>query len=520
MYTAIWKKWSWILVLVFSVDTVMTQDAPAAGDTDKRIRIWYGDQQRFGHLGEPQRWINVLGHITEPEEVDSATFSINGRGERFLTLGGDLHRLALPGDFNVELSWEEVDEGSNKLVIIAYPKKGRPVSKKMTFHVEKNRTWPLPYYVDFSEVENLQEAVQVVDGHWRLEEGGARTVQRYYDRVLTMGDTTWKNFETTVRLTIHDFTPSEPGPPTYNVTHFGVAMRWRGHHRDGRQPSRKWFPLGAQGEFLLKEDPDSCRWRILFDGIPEKPRKYSDQYNELALGRPMFVKTQVATMDDGRTRYRFKQWMDGAPEPLAWDVEGFEIGDYPSGALCLVPHNSDVTIHEVRVEPLIQPANQYSARPGPGAIHFSAPVGGTSGARGKPFQVDFLQPHTRLLAVQVNLASPRLNLVRGFRFRIEDEDRTTREVLIGSAEGAWQPWFEIPDGERLTGVSGATGWFFDAIQFHFENGIRSPRYGGTGGDTTFDLRLSPNNPGRIRGFHGTYTENGLETLGLIFDPAD
>ena len=318
------------------------------------ISIWYGPIQRFGHLGEPQRWINVLGNIADPEQIDSVSFSINSNEERLLSLGSDLHRLALPGDFNVELTWDEVQAGENTLLIKAYPKNTPPVTSTIKLLVEKGNTWPLPYQIDFSKLNNLQDVVQIVDGHWRLEETGVRTQQRYYDRVLTMGDTTWSNFETTVRLTIHGFTPSEPGPPTYNVSHFGVAMRWRGHHSDGRQPSRKWFPLGAQGEFLLKDKLDSCQWRILFNGTPKvKPHKYSDKRNALPLGKPIRIKTQVVTMPDGRTRYRFKQWPDDRPEPPEWDVEGFETDDYPSGALCLVPHNSDVTIHELRVEPLV-----------------------------------------------------------------------------------------------------------------------------------------------------------------------
>jgi hypothetical protein len=168
-----------------------------------------------------------------------------------------------------------------------------------------------------------------------------------------MGDTTWKNYETTVKLTLHDFTPSQPGPPTYNVTHMGVAMRWRGHHVDGRQPSRKWYPLGAQGEFLLKDNPDSCRWRILFDASRNKPHRYSDKRNSVQTDVPFFLKSQVETLPDGFTRYRFKQWNQGEAEPLEWDVEGVEdTTDFRSGALCLVPHNSNVTIHEVRVEPI------------------------------------------------------------------------------------------------------------------------------------------------------------------------
>jgi hypothetical protein len=129
-------------------------------------------------------------------------------------------------------------------------------------------------------------------------------------------------------------------------------MRWRGHHTDGRQPSRKWFPLGAQGEFLLKENTDSCQWRILFDGrTKEKPQVYAQKRSTFKIGEKIYIKTQVMTTPDGRTRYRFKQWAETKKEPKFWDVEGFEANDYASGALCLVPHNSDVTIHTVQVIP-------------------------------------------------------------------------------------------------------------------------------------------------------------------------
>lgn len=43
-----------------------------------------------------------------------------------------------------------------------------------------------------------------------------------------------------------------------------------------------------------------------------------------------------------------------ANEPTEWAVEAFKPPDtaFPSGSVCLVPHNSDVTIHQVTVEPL------------------------------------------------------------------------------------------------------------------------------------------------------------------------
>lgn len=319
------------------------------------IVFWYGPVQRFGHLGQAQRWINILGSIAEPEQVASATFAINGGVERPLTLGSDLHRLAEPGDFNAELLWDEVEPGDNSLVVRAIKKSGQPYSASLQLTVEKDRTWPLPYAIDFSAVANLQDVVQIVDGLWRLAADGVRTARPYYDRVLSIGDESWTNYETTLRLTLHGFTPPTPGPPTYNVTHLGVAMRWRGHHNDDLQPRRKWYPLGAQGEFLLKEDLTTCQWRILFDHPKDKPPQYAAGHNRPMLGQPMYLKTQIATMPDGRSRYRFKQWQDGTPEPMAWDVEGFAADDYSSGSLCLVPHNSDVTFHSVRVEILAAP---------------------------------------------------------------------------------------------------------------------------------------------------------------------
>lgn len=352
-----------LLYLFVALNLISCQNEPAGKNPgmssdmqQPMIQFWYGPEQQFGHLGEPQRWLNVLGNISLSEQLDSATFSVNAGPERSLSLGGNLHRLALPGDFNIELTWEELQSGTNQIKVTAYPKVGSTLEKRMELKLERGNTWPLPYSVDFTAVENLQDVVQIVDGDWSLEANGVRTRQRYYDRVLTMGDTTWSDFETTVHLTINDYTPSEPGPPTYNVTHFGVAMRWRGHHADGRQPSRKWYPLGAQGEFLIKENKDSCQFRILFDGGRHKPQKYSDKRNSLVVGQPMFVKTQVATLPHGRSRYRFKQWMATDAEPVDWDVEGLEVNDYPSGALCLVPHNSDVTIHWVEVEPVVSPA--------------------------------------------------------------------------------------------------------------------------------------------------------------------
>lgn len=319
------------------------------------IEWWYGDQQSFGQLGRPQRWINLLGTAKSPGDINQISYQLDGGPAQPLSLGTDLHRLALPGDFNVELPYEDLSPGQHQVTVTAdYTDNHQKVSK-VNFHVENTAAWPLPYHVDFSQAENLQHVTQIVDGHWKLTRDGVRTRQRYYDRVLSMGDQSWQNYDARIKLTIHDFTPSQPSAPTYNVTHFGVALRWRGHTEDGRQPSRQWYPLGAQGEFLLKPNLNQHQFRILHHGGPRWKPTYGRRRHSIQLDHPLWIRAQVYTSGDGsETTYRFKQWNDGEPEPTSWSVTSTEptSTDLTSGSLCLVPHNSDVTIHSVSVTPL------------------------------------------------------------------------------------------------------------------------------------------------------------------------
>ncbi len=316
-----------------------------------KIDIWYGSSQSFGDPGRAQRWINILGNIRGG--TNEAFYSLNNGPAQPLSLGSDLHRLAKEGDFNVQIGWGEVVVGENHLQIGTLDGKGNHIDTTITLRISPFSKWPLPYAVDFRSIADLQQVVQISDGKWNLTNGGVRTSEPYYDRVLMMGDTTWTNYEALINLTVHDWTDSEPGPPTYNVTHFGVALRWRGHHEDGRQPSRRWHPLGAQGEFLLRDEGDSCRWRILFDGgVKDKPAVYMNDLKAIDVGQQIQIRARVETRKDGKSMYQFKQWMADQPEPAAWDLTGYEADDYPSGALCLVPHNSDVTIHSVDIKPI------------------------------------------------------------------------------------------------------------------------------------------------------------------------
>jgi len=322
-----------------------------AGEKQIAITIWYGKKQTFGQNALTQRWINILGNISPADRVKSCYYQLNKQAPMVFNLGSDLHRLAAPGDFNIDISIDNLDEDQNQIIIYAVDDFGTILSDTTEIKIYRDFKWPIPYTIDFSKVQKLQEVVQIVDGQWKLTDSGVRTVRPYYDRVLSIGDTTWSNYEILAHLTIHNWTPSQPGPPTYNVSHFGVAMHWRGHHHDEYQPHRKWFPLGAQGEFLLKEPNDSCQWRILFDGNnKDKSPKYANKQNTIQKNKKIWIRSQVTSAPKGQSIYRFKQWMNEEDEPQGWDITGKEENDYFSGSLCLVPHNSDVTIHKIQIK--------------------------------------------------------------------------------------------------------------------------------------------------------------------------
>jgi hypothetical protein len=147
------------------------------------------------------------------------------------------------------------------------------------------------------------------------------------------------------------------------VPHIGIGLRWPGHTVDGLQPSRQWFPLGAATEFLIGPDGNGGRWRILADGGTRFAQKRAPEVSPLAPSRRFWLKAQVTTLGDGRSRYRVKQWNDGAPEPSAWAVESVEAAgeDLEAGSFLVVPHNTDVTVHELSVVP-VDPAPEAGER--------------------------------------------------------------------------------------------------------------------------------------------------------------
>lgn len=83
------------------------------------IDVWYGDSQKFGHLGNPQNWVNILGNVSDSDGVKQISYTLNGGDAVVLSVGPDERRLQNKGDFNVDLLSAELINGSNELIITA-----------------------------------------------------------------------------------------------------------------------------------------------------------------------------------------------------------------------------------------------------------------------------------------------------------------------------------------------------------------------------------------------------------------
>ncbi|MDT9283413.1 Ig-like domain-containing protein, partial [Limnospira sp. PMC 1298.21] len=321
----------------------ITIQEPSADPNPTVLDIWYGSEQSFGHIGKPLVWVNILGYAFDPDGISSLSYSLNGGPEIPLRL--NVHgqprnpRLSRNGDFNVEIAYTDLNPASDQddiVVITAVDTLGHIATESVTIKHELGNAWPKTYSIDWSEVDQINDVAQVVDGLWTLTDDGVRTAETGYDRLIAIGDIGWDDYEATVPITIHE---------TNTNGIIGLLMRWKGHQPDGgTQPYVQWRTHGEIGFYHMSSGL-SLEGTTFFNSGRNITLEAGNTYN---------FKMRSETVDDGSI-YSFKVWEENEPEPAEWDRKSFksssDIRALSHGSLLLVAHYYDATFGDVTVVP-------------------------------------------------------------------------------------------------------------------------------------------------------------------------
>ena len=343
-----------------------------AQSSGPEIDVWYGLNQRVGHLGRAQSDFNLLGNVSDPDGIARMEYRLNGDGARGLTVRealkpGDIpsdqvqrwRRLAATGDFNADIPLERLQPGANTVQLIARDNLGNESSVTVTVNKETGAS-PLPYTVDWSTVSDPQDVGQYVDGKWTLEDTGLRIREMGYDRLFLLGETAWQDYEITVPVTVHDLDTVKNENGNQNVQNgVGILMRFTGHviggHRNFPDVQPKWGyqPLGGIGWLRWADEQP---WRQFFYGDYDKVDNFGKMPIEIGATYVMKMRAETlpdAPNGDGVTRYSWKAWAADAPEPPDWDWIIEQTSQYAlrRGGVALLAHFADVTFGDIIITP-------------------------------------------------------------------------------------------------------------------------------------------------------------------------
>lgn len=321
------------------------------------ISIWQGDLQRVGHLGDAQKDFNIVGHIEPWEEVTKLNWRLNSGGAKAMTFRA-FRRLVSNGDFNADIPISLMVAGTNQVKLTAQLRDGRKLER--TVLVEKTKgSRPLPCHIRWRDLQNVQDAGQVVDGKWDIESGRLRTLQTGYDRLFLIGERTWRDYQVRSSFVINSV--SRETTPLSGGNGVGFVFRFCGHVVGGprqfpaAQPKWGYQPFGAIGWL---------RWDKGKPALPPVRQFYAgDSDRELAfgrfpvkLGRVYSVLLACETLPEdaqgrGVTRYSFKIWDAEQPEPADWDWQQVQASETALrfGGLALVAHHADVSFGDFTI---------------------------------------------------------------------------------------------------------------------------------------------------------------------------
>ncbi|HEX6329035.1 MAG TPA: hypothetical protein VFZ72_20890, partial [Jiangellaceae bacterium] len=316
----------------------------AATGVPPTIDVWYGDVQHVGEFGRTQQWANVLGRVTDTDDVlTSLTYSLNGGPDHPLTIGpGSNPRLARGGDFNIEIDRDVLVAGDNSVVLTATDEAGNQTYRTITLVNTPDTTWPIPTSVEWDGVSLPSDVVDVVDGLWSANADGARVVEDGYDRLLAVGDVSWTDYQVEVPVTIHDIDA--------NVGGVGLFMRWTGHteappHEVGMQPRVGWQPSGALAWYRARFHP----YRVELATDDEDVLAADSSGFTLEMGSTYIFRASVERTAGG-DEYRITVFPAGQPESAGVTLTALDTAfTKDAGSVLLVAHRATVTFGDILV---------------------------------------------------------------------------------------------------------------------------------------------------------------------------
>ena len=106
---------------------------------------------------------------------------------------------------------------------------------------------PQTYTVNWGAAAKVSDVVQVIDGQWAIDNGTARPTIMEFDRLLGIGDLSWRDYTVTVPITILAMDPAgSPVPATAPAS----ALWCAGKATTGPTATPSHAPAGD----------DSARW--------------------------------------------------------------------------------------------------------------------------------------------------------------------------------------------------------------------------------------------------------------------
>src|SRR5659263_21366 len=326
---------------------VIPEDPPAPTN----ITLWYGKSQKFGQIGVPQKWINILGNVRSGSGIATLNYSLNNAIAANLSIGTQSLRLSSIGDFNIEINRSDLLCADNQVKINAKDNLGNTRTEIVTVNYSCNNVWPLPYFINWRNVANIQDAAQVVDGLWTKDANSILPAIIGYDRLIAIGDMNWTDYEITVPITIN--TPLVSSAPN-GGPNFGLSMRWQGHNKNSNeQPGAKWWTIGAIGGYMWNGTAYQIQM-IGHSATATSTIAKDTSGKQLTVGVPYMFKMRAKT-NGTRTLYTLKVWEQAASELTAVTISGY--GDtigLKQGSAMLNAHYSNVSFGNVTIRPLDQ----------------------------------------------------------------------------------------------------------------------------------------------------------------------